>query len=353
MKQMKFGPDHLFNLYQDLQMLKPFLIGSKPLTHTVNHLAEFICKSLPVCRVALVRLGKQKNIKDPGFWSNGPDNLHDLYHQFLEEQLPFLTSSFVRGHVLDDSSLENLITVTLNRKLDYYPTVFPITHEGKLVGFCFFGKCETYGSIGPNEFIPLLEESGLIHAVGKWIFKQAVDTCAHWVEKMPDFTMSINLSYLQLTQEDFIPFMQKTLAEKHLQPRHIIVELTESCIASSIDMLADTFKKIRSLGIQIAMDDFGTGYSSLDILKNCPADIVKIDRAFVKDIQTSSFDATFIKFIVELCHNVQITVYLEGVENENEYQFVKPMGLDFIQGYYFGHPQPAQDFYLLLIANNK
>ena len=134
-----------------------------------------------------------------------------------------------------------------NFTLYYQPQVYAAT--GKLKGAEALARwhCETYGSIGPNEFIPLLEESGLIHAVGKWIFKQAVDTCAHWVEKMPDFTMSINLSYLQLTQEDFIPFMQKTLAEKHLQPRHIIVELTESCIASSIDMLADTFKKIRSL----------------------------------------------------------------------------------------------------------
>ena len=129
-----------------------------------------------------------------------------------------------------------------------------------------------------------------------------------------------------------------------VDPCHIIVELTESYIASSIRSLSRVFAKIRSLGLRIAMDDFGTGYSALEILKQSPADIVKIDRAFVKDIQNSHFDATFIRFIVELCHNVGIKVCLEGVETPEEYEAVRHMRLDYIQGYLFGRPVPGEEF---------
>lgn len=122
------------------------------------------------------------------------------------------------------------------------------------------------------------------------------------------------------------------------------MELTESYIASSIRSLSRVFAKIRSLGLRIAMDDFGTGYSALEILKQSPADIVKIDRAFVKDIQNSHFDATFIRFIVELCHNVGIKVCLEGVETPEEYEAVRHMRLDYIQGYLFGRPVPGEEF---------
>lgn len=98
------------------------------------------------------------------------------------------------------------------------------------------------------------------------------------------------------------------------------------------------------MGLSIAMDDFGTGYSSLGILKLSPADVVKIDRTFVKGILTSTFDATFIRFIVELCHDVGIRVCLEGVETAEEYALLRSMQPDYIQGFYFGRPMPAADF---------
>lgn len=103
--------------------------------------------------------------------------------------------------------------------------------------------------------------------------------------------------------------------------------------------------------MNIAMDDFGTGYSSLEILKEVPADIVKIDKAFVKNIMNSSFDKTFIKFIVELCHDVGIKVCLEGVERIEELDIVSPMNLDFIQGYLFGKPQHSEVFFKNYLLN--
>ncbi len=205
-------------------------------------------------------------------------------------------------------------------------------------------KCEKYGQIPPDQFIPILEESGLIIPVGKWIFEQAVEACARWIEKDPDFVISINLSYVQLEDAGFIDFMERTVLNSGVPPANVVVEMTESYIASNIDRIEGVFERIRSFGMKIAMDDFGTGYSSLGILKKIPADIVKIDRIFVKDVQTSHFDLTFIKFIVELCHDVGIEVCLEGVETEGEYKAAKPHGVDFIQGYLFGRPVPDITF---------
>ena len=205
-------------------------------------------------------------------------------------------------------------------------------------------KCEKYGQVPPDQFIPILEESGLIIPVGKWIFEQALGACACWIKKDPDFVISVNLSYVQLEDAGFIDFMERTVLSSGVPPANVVVEMTESYIASNINRVEGIFDRIRSFGMKIAMDDFGTGYSSLGILKKIPADIVKIDRIFVKDVQTSHFDLTFIKFIVELCHDVGIEVCLEGVETEGEYEAVKPHAVDFIQGYLFGKPVSIEEF---------
>ncbi|MFR4219496.1 MAG: EAL domain-containing protein, partial [[Clostridium] innocuum] len=139
-------------------------------------------------------------------------------------------------------------------------------------------------------------------------------------------------------------FMKHVLHRYQVPSGNIVVEMTESYMVKSGEELRLIFHEIREIGIRIAMDDFGTGYSSLGVLKNSPADIVKIDRIFMKDILTSEFDATFIRFVVRLCHDVNIRVLLEGVETQEEYDKVKTMGLDYIQGYFFGRPMTLEAF---------
>lgn len=208
--------------------------------------------------------------------------------------------------------------------------------------------CDLYGCVPPVVFIPLLERTGMIIQVGKWIFQQAVEKCSAWLHCNSDFHMSINLSYLQLTDHTFVDFIKCSMRENNVPSKNIIVEMTESQLMKDDVLLHEIFSSIRETGIQIAMDDFGTGYSSLGVLKRSPADIVKIDRVFVKDILHSNFDATFIRFIVSLCHDVNIRVLLEGVETKEEYEKVRAMGLDYIQGYYFGKPMKANQFQQLL-----
>ena len=204
--------------------------------------------------------------------------------------------------------------------------------------------CTKYGPVSPGEFIPLLEQSGLIIPFGRWVFREAATQCKAWTKSRPDFKISINLSYLQVVSNSMVPFINNTLERLDLSPANLTVEFTESCMIRENARIRAVFESIRNLGIRIAMDDFGTGYSSLGMLKNSPADVVKIDRTFVRDILTSQFDATFIHFVVALCHDVNIKVCLEGVEREEEFDRVRSMGLDFIQGFLFGKPVPPDVF---------
>ena len=176
------------------------------------------------------------------------------------------------------------------------------------------------------------------------MFRKAAEQCKAWTTVRPDFVVSVNLSYLQVTSDNMVPFIRDTLDRLDLSPANLVVEFTESCMIRENERTQAIFRDIRDLGIRIAMDDFGTGYSSLGMLKNSPADVVKIDRTFVRDILSSRFDATFIRFVVELCHDVNIRVCLEGVEREEEFERVRPMNLDYIQGFLFGRPVPADVF---------
>ena len=203
-------------------------------------------------------------------------------------------------------------------------------------------RCDKYGKVSPGEFVPLLEQSGLIVPFGRWVFQRAAEQCREWTAIRPDFEVSINLSYIQVTSDDMLPFIERILKRLALSPRNIVVEFTESCVMQG--NVQTVFDSLRAMGVRIAMDDFGTGYSSLGMLKNLPADVVKIDRTFVRDILHSRFDETFIRFVVELCHHVNIKVCLEGVEHPDEHRLVKNMGLDSVQGYLFGRPVDPVSF---------
>lgn len=205
-------------------------------------------------------------------------------------------------------------------------------------------RCEAYGMISPVEFIPILEDTGLIQIVGRWVILKAAEVVRAWRVVRPDFNMNVNVSYAQLQDKSFLPFIEEAIASGNVEPKSLHLELTESCIATGSQVLKDSFDKLRRMGFCMELDDFGTGYSALEILKTAPADVVKIDRTFVTDIVNSSFDATFIQFVVALCHSVNIRVCLEGVETWEEYQMVEAMQVDLIQGFLFGRPQSREDF---------
>lgn len=207
-------------------------------------------------------------------------------------------------------------------------------------------KDETGHPVSSAEFIPVMEENGMIIPVGMWVMRTALEAGRLWVKEDPLFTVSVNVSALQILEEDFTAVLKQTVEEKEFPYQNLIIELTESCMAKNLCMFEERFEELRALGIRVAMDDFGTGYSSLELLKTAPVDIVKIDRGFVRNILNSTFDAAFISFVVAICHDAGIKVCLEGVETAVEYEFLKERDLDSFQGYCFGRPVPENEIVL-------
>lgn len=204
----------------------------------------------------------------------------------------------------------------------------------------------TLGMVSPVEFIPILEESELIIPVGKWVFEQAVRTCEQWTSSHPDFVMNVNISYLQMMDTGFCSFIQETINKYSLDFKHIVLELTESHFVTDMVALKSTFEKLHNMPIKIAMDDFGTGYSSLGLLAQSPADVVKIDRIFVKALGETLFNRSFVGAVVQLCHSVNIKVCVEGVEDLTELAIVQELQADTIQGFYISKPIEEKDFYI-------
>lgn len=220
----------------------------------------------------------------------------------------------------------------------YQPQVDALTRKIKGAEALLRWNSRDLGNVSPEEYVPILEEDELILPVGLWVLRKALRACKKWLAVCPAFSVSVNVSALQLREESFLNHVLQILCEEQFPGGNLILEVTESYAVQNMQFIKKIFETLRTRGVRIAMDDFGTGYSSLGVLKQAPVDVVKIDRAFVKDILDSRFDATFIRFVVAICHDVGIEVCLEGVETEEEYQIVKKMQLDDIQGYLFGKP---------------
>lgn len=222
--------------------------------------------------------------------------------------------------------------------LNYQPQIQHKT--GKLIGVEVLMRWRNKDGnlVSPMEFIPILEKHGLMYQVGIWLLRTALRETKEWVLKNPDFSISINVSVLQLLDDKFLNDLYMIIEEEDFPPENLIIEMTESYVFKNINLLQKIFNDIRKRKIRVALDDFGTGYSSLYMLKNSPVDIVKIDRAFVKDITNSEFDLHFIRLVVDICHTVSIEVCLEGIEKDEEYEILKNIPLDILQGYYFEKP---------------
>lgn len=208
-------------------------------------------------------------------------------------------------------------------------------------------------NISPGVFIPILERSQQIRAVGRWIFEQAVIHAKRIRRINPRFSLSFNVSYYQVLDPEFLPFMRQTLARHAMDGKNLVAELTETNYNESPATLQKFIEACRDLGIRLALDDFGTGYSSLELLLKHPSDIVKLDRSLMKEMAYSKNSSDFISSIVYSCHKFGKKVCVEGVETEQELQTVLEAGCDYIQGFYFYRPLEIPDFFNLLEQPSK
>lgn len=206
---------------------------------------------------------------------------------------------------------------------------------------------ERFPGIGPTEFIPVLEDTAFIIPVGKWIIDQVLRTLRDWEDKgdNPIEKVHINVSYIQLHDDELVDYTVGKLKEYHIDPARLVLELTESCRVERIDELTERLQKFRDQGISIALDDFGTGYASLAVLKDLPMDIVKLDHTMIKSVVGTDKERKLIEFIISFCNNVGIIVCAEGVENTTIMGIVNKAGAGLLQGYYFDKPLRVEEFY--------
>ena len=201
------------------------------------------------------------------------------------------------------------------------------------------------GFMAPGEFIPLAEYLGLITYIGDFVLESACKKCREWNEKgHPDFRVNINLSVVQLLQKNVVENIKRIIYDTGANPNNIVLEITETFAINDMERVMKIIKGIKALGIGIALDDFGTGYSSLNYIKQLPLDIIKVDKTFIDDILEDDYAQAFIRLIVELSKTIGTKICVEGVEKVEQYEFLKEIGVDYIQGFYFGRPVNVEEF---------
>ncbi|MCR4303548.1 MAG: EAL domain-containing protein [Gallionella sp.] len=254
---------------------------------------------------------------------------------------------------LTDSAVERVALETALRRalergellLHYQPQID--LNSGALVGAEALIRWQhpEMGLVLPGRFIHLADESGLTQPIGEWVLFSACEQMRLWREQGFDLPrIAINLSGQQLQKKGIVEQVQRVLRETGMEPSRLELEITESFIMRQADEAIDMLKRLKKTGVQLAIDDFGTGYSSLSYLKRLPVHKLKIDRSFVQGIPQDSNDAAITRAIIALGRSMQLTVIAEGVETEQQRDFLHAEGCDEGQGYYYSRPVSGADF---------
>ncbi|BBA32572.1 hypothetical protein sS8_0607 [Methylocaldum marinum] len=210
------------------------------------------------------------------------------------------------------------------------------------------------GLVLPSRFIPMAEETGLIHAIGSWALKTACSQSKAWQEAgLNPFDVAVNLSAKQLKRGNLVKLVDDILRETGLEGRYLELELTETIVMHDPERFIPILEELKELGVKLSVDDFGTGYSSLSYLKRLPFDRLKIDQSFVRDIATDTNDAVIVQTVISLGHTLGLKVIAEGVETMEQLTFLCRHRCDDMQGYYSSRPIPAEQFGRLLRENRR
>ncbi len=262
----------------------------------------------------------------------------------------------IKEEVLKKTKITNHLYRAIEKNefvLYYQPQICTATKEIVGVEALLRWENHEFGMIPPKVFIPLAEQTGLIDPIGKWVLETACRQNKEWQEVgLPPIRMSVNLAAEQFQDKKLISFVNKVLCETKLDAKYLELEITESAAVDkekykyTIQML----NELKALGVSISIDDFGTEYSSLGRLKTLPIDQLKIDMQFVQNISESKKDEAIVKTIIQLAKNLELNVIAEGVEKEEQYEFLRKEMCDEIQGYYFYKPMPVSELETILYS---
>lgn len=253
--------------------------------------------------------------------------------------------------VREQLALENDLRQALRRRqfLIYFQPLVRI-EDGCIVGAEALLRWQhpVHGLIGPDRFIPLLEESGDILAVGDWVMREATRFAAGWAAEGEPLSVTVNVSRMQMESRDFVHRVDQAVSEAGLAPDRLTIEITESLVMTNPQVTMERMTALRDIGVRLAMDDFGTGYSSLAYLKRYPLDMIKVDRSFVQGIPDDRENDLLMETITDMSHRLQRRIVAEGVERRREASRLLEIGCEFAQGYLFSRPLPADQFLTLL-----
>jgi diguanylate cyclase (GGDEF)-like protein len=235
-------------------------------------------------------------------------------------------------------------------ELYYQPKVNVATGAVRGVEALIRWRHPTRGLVSPAQFIPFAEDSGLIGPIGAWVVREACRQAAAWrIAGLPALRVAVNISASQFRQGGLLEIVKDALSDAALDPTYLEIELTESAVMSDPEESVKILEQLSIMDVLVSVDDFGTGYSSMSYLQRFPIDKLKIDRSFISEIVTRSDDASIVRAIVSLAHGLKLKVVAEGVETHEQLEFLRSVGCDEYQGYYFSAALPAGDFAKLIV----
>ena len=203
--------------------------------------------------------------------------------------------------------------------------------------------------ISPAKFIPIAEKNGTIIPIGNWVLEQSIRTFSEWRNRYGvPFVLSVNISALQYQKEDFVDSLMNIIRKYDVAPEEIELEITESILIDDFRAVTEKMQLLKEYGIRISLDDFGTGFSSLSYLKKLPINTLKIDKSFTDTLLTDSATRIITESIVSMVKSLGFESIAEGVEEEQQYKYLRAIGCDIIQGYLFGKPLSQEEIEQLL-----
>ena len=220
--------------------------------------------------------------------------------------------------------------------------------ENRLTGFeaLLRWRHPSRGLVSPIQFVPIAEETGLIHSIGEWVIRQACATLARWPK---DIRVAVNCSALQFRNVNILNVIVRALADNAVRPERLELEITESMLISKYDSALATLKSLLELGVTVALDDFGTGFSSLTYLRKIPFGRIKIDQSFIREMLDEPGSAAIVKSVIGLASELNIEVVAEGVETSAQLEYLRQSNCDEVQGYFLGRPMLADDAAAFLV----
>lgn len=261
-------------------------------------------------------------------------------------------SSNIKSHSLERMALENQLRSALENNelsMQYQAKLDLHTNQINGVEALLRWNNPQFGSISPAQFIPIAEETGLIVPIGRWVLKTACLQNVAWqAQGLPPVCIAVNLSPRQFLNEGLLNHISEALHESGMAAELLELEITESMVMHNVDQAVQLLHDIKQLGVRIAIDDFGTGYSSLAQLKRFPIDTLKVDRSFIREVAQDADDQAITEAIIAMGKSLSLTIVAEGVETQEQQDFLRKRACDEMQGYYFSRPVIAEEFATLL-----